>query len=78
MPRHIQDQSLPEKYKPYRVRFMSFKDGREYDVNHEFSNIELDSITPQQLVRYMKLKVYETPDPPHANPTKGGLQLFYS
>ena len=48
------------------------KDRRVYDVNHHFSNIELDSITPQQLVRYIRLKVYGTPDPPpHANPTEG-------
>ena len=72
MPRHMQEQSLPEKYKPYLVRFISFKHGRVYDVNQDFSNIELDSFTPQQLVRYMRLKGYGTPDPPpHANPTEG-------
>ena len=63
---------LFEQYRPSLIKFMSFKDGRNYPKDHEFSTEELSSITPQQIVRFMKLKVYGTPDPPHdANPTNG-------
>lgn len=69
-PRH--EKTLPEQYKPYLVQFMSFRDGRNYQKDDIFSNEELASITPQQLVRFMRLKVYGTPDPPiDANPTEG-------
>ena len=66
------EKSLPEQYRPSLIKFMSFKDGRYYAKDHDFSTEELASITPQQIVRYMKLKVYGTPDPPpDANPTRG-------
>ena len=55
-PRH--EKTLPEQYKPYLVQFMSFRDGRNYQKDDIFSNEELASITPQQLVQFMRLKVY--------------------
>jgi hypothetical protein len=70
--------TLPEQYKPRLTQFMSFKDARNYDNDHQFSTEELASVTPQQIVRYMKLKVYGTPDPPRdSNPTKGRSSSLY-
>ena len=51
-PRH--EKTVPEQYKPYLVQFMSFRDGRNYQKDDIFSNEELASITPQQLVRFMR------------------------
>ena len=67
MPKTLRDQ-----YKPYLIAFMRFRDGVAYEKNHEFSEQELGTITPIQIVRWMSLKVYGTPDPEYdANPTEG-------
>ena len=42
--------TLPEQYKPRLTKFMSFKDARNYDNDHQFSTEELASVTPQQIV----------------------------
>ena len=67
MPKTLRDQ-----YKSYLIAFMRFRDGVAYEKNHEFSEQELGTITPIQIVRWMSLKVYGTPDPEYdANPTEG-------
>ena len=64
--------SLRDQYKPSLIGLMSFRDGVDYDKNYEFSPEELGTITPDEIVRWMSLKVYGTPDPEYdANPTEG-------
>ena len=66
------ERTLAEQYQPTLIRFMRFRDGVEYDKDHEFSSATLSSVTPAEIVRWMCLKVYGTPDPtPEDNPTEG-------
>lgn len=61
----------PEYY-PILVAFMSFRDNAVYTKATIFTDVQLDSITPEELVRYFCLKVYGDPDPhENANPTEG-------
>ena len=70
MPRH--ELTLDEQYHPYLVQFMTFRDSVEYERNHQFSQAHLGTIQPEQVVRWMKNKVYGTPEPgPDDNPTEG-------
>ena len=70
MPRR--EKTLTEQYKPYLLTFMTFRDGVQYEKEHYFSNETLGNVTPQEIVRWMSLKVYGTPDPtPDDNPTEG-------
>ena len=51
---------------------MSFKDGIQYEFDHQFTNEELGEITPEIIVRWMCLKVYGNPNPgQNDNPTQG-------
>ena len=61
MPRR--EKTLTEQYKPYLLTFMTFWDGVQYEKEHDFSNEILGNVTPQEIVRWMSLKVYGTPDP---------------
>ena len=71
MPRRP-EKSLEEKYKPSLVAVMSFKDSMQYSLNDVFTREQLAALTPDHIVRWMRLKVYGTPDPTaHMNPTKG-------
>jgi hypothetical protein len=59
-------------YKHYVVEFMSFKDGEAYAKDYEFTDAQLKTIQPDDLVRWMCLKVYGVADPaPDDNPTEG-------
>lgn len=63
---------LKDQYKPSLIQFMSFRDGVLYDKHHVFTNAELGAIIPTEIVRWMCLKVYGTPDPDiDDNPTEG-------
>ena len=66
------EKTLRQKYKPSLIGVMSFKDSRQYSMDTEFTRLELATPTPDHIVRWMRLKVYGTPDPtPDQNPTKG-------
>ena len=71
MPRRP-EKSLEEKYKPSLIAVMSFKNSRQYSLNDEFTREQLAALTPDHIVRWMRLKVYGTPDPTsNMNPTMG-------
>jgi hypothetical protein len=62
--------SLAEQYWPYLVKFFWWLDGTVYDNGHELSNDDFACITPEALVRYMKLLAYGTKTPgPNDKPT---------
>ena len=66
------EKSLQQQYKPSLTGMMSFKDGINYLPTYDFSKLELAKVVPEDIVRWMCLKVYGTPDPTHdANPTLG-------
>ena len=70
MPRR--EKTLTEQYKPCLIRFMRFRDGVQYDKDQQFSTETLGNVTPAEIVRWMSLTVYGTPDPhPDDNPTEG-------
>ena len=50
---------------------MSFNDGIQYELYHDFTKRYLGAITPPVIFRCMCLKVYGNPDPdPNNNPTQ--------
>ena len=76
-----QAKSLPELYRQSLIKFMSFKGGRYYPKDDEFSTEEL-------AVRFIKLQVYGTPDhlmmlivpelgPHHFNTSKRQFHTLY-
>jgi hypothetical protein len=52
----------PEYFR-YLIEFMTFKDGYHYQPDTVFTNQELLQITPTDVERWFKLKVFGTPDP---------------
>jgi hypothetical protein len=59
-------------YYRHLVKFMSFRDGINYGNDAHFTPLQLDAITPAELVRYFCMKVYGIPEPgPNDNPTLG-------
>jgi len=44
---------------------MSYRDGVAYPPNHEFPPAALAAITPEEIVRWMKYRVYQDPDADH-------------
>jgi hypothetical protein len=57
-------------YKPTLIHLMSFVDGVTYKKDQEFTQEQLDALTPGIIERWMKLRAYRTPDPgPDTNPT---------
>jgi len=72
--------TLPEQYAPYVVKFFRWLDGTAYANGHEFSNADYARVTPETLVRYMKLLAYGTETPgPNNKPTlrrSSGLSQF--
>ena len=50
------------------LAFMRFRDEAEYNNDHQFTDAELNAITPNCILRYFKFKAYGNPE---ANP---GLQ----
>jgi hypothetical protein len=62
-----------EKYKPHLVSLMNFRDGTmSYTIDTVFDPVtQLGTITPEEIVRWMKFKAYGDPDAPStANPIK--------
>lgn len=51
------------RYKAELVKFMSFKDDKEYTANHEFTPADLLSITPGLLCRWMNTRAYGDSEP---------------
>ena len=50
----------------------SFKEGTQYELDHNFTNKELGDITPAVIVLWICLEVYGNPDTkPNNNPTQG-------
>jgi hypothetical protein len=64
--------TLQEQYAPYLRKLMAFKDGVEgYPKGHQFSQEELLSIRPRDIVRWMCRDAFGTPDPgPDDKPTE--------
>ena len=59
------------KYKPLLDSLLSFVHGCEYDKNKVYTKQELRAITPTDVLRWMNLKTFGTPDPANdANPTE--------
>ena len=68
----LTEKKTRDQYKPYLIKLMRFKDGIQYELDHDFKNKELGAITPAVIVRWMWLNVYGNPDPnPNNNPTQG-------
>jgi hypothetical protein len=64
-------EAKPEYY-AYLVAFMSFRDGVAYTKASVFTNAQLATIQPEEIKRWMCLKVFGNADPGHDdNPTKG-------
>ncbi len=61
MPRH--EKTLTEQYQPYIVGFMQFRDGVNYAKDNTFTQQQLGAIQPEEIVRWMQLKVHGTPNP---------------
>ncbi|EEY63388.1 uncharacterized protein PITG_15104 [Phytophthora infestans T30-4] len=51
------------RYKAELVKFMSFKDDKEYTASHEFTPADLLSITPGLLCRWMNTRAYGDSEP---------------
>jgi len=54
----LEDPESASRYKSTLVAFMSYRDGQNYGKDHEFTQQELGAITPEELTRWMCLKVY--------------------
>jgi hypothetical protein len=54
---------LNGRYKKYLIEFLSFRDNVEYVQSTDFTPEHLRTITPEQVVRWLNKKIYETPDP---------------
>jgi hypothetical protein len=69
-------EAKPEYY-AYLVAFMSFRDGVAYTKASVFTNAQLATIQPEEIKRWMCLKVFGNADPGHDdNPTKGRSSLL--
>ena len=61
-----------QRYKSTLIKFMSWRDGASYAKDHEFTQQQLGAITPEEIHRWMCLKVYGMEEPgPGDNPTEG-------
>jgi hypothetical protein len=62
--------TLAEQYSPYVVKFFRWFDNSAYAAGHQFSNEDFARVTPEVIVRYMKLLSYGTETPgPNDHPT---------
>jgi hypothetical protein len=58
-------------YRWYLVSLISYRDHITYDAKHIFSDVELTSISPTDVERWMNYRAYGDPEPgPDARPTK--------
>ena len=46
------EKTLTDKYKPYLIKLASFKEGTQYELDHNFTNKELGDITPAVIVGF--------------------------
>jgi len=68
----MNEQTNEQRYKRIFINFMSFTHGTEYSFDHVFDEGVLGQIVPNDVYRWMCLKVFGTPDPlPGDNPTSG-------
>ena len=57
------------KYKRYFYRFMSFRDGKNYDLSHPFSDEEILSIAPDEVAAFFIFLLFGSGNPsPDAKP----------
>ena len=64
--------SLEKQYRPYLVKFWNYCYQTNYDKEHNFTQDELFTITPELLYAHLANKVYGIPNPTDGdNPTKG-------
>jgi hypothetical protein len=63
-------QGVAINYKPTLDSLLSFVHGHVYSRAQTYTNGELRALTPQDVVRWMNLRAFGSPDPPSdANPT---------
>jgi hypothetical protein len=56
---------------------MSYRDDEEYERDHEFTPEELNAIQPEEIKKWMCVKVYGIPEPgTDDNPTLGRASLL--
>ena len=67
------------KYKRYFYRFMSFRDGKNYDLSHPFSDEELLSITPDEVAAFFNFLLFGSGNPsPDAKPIRRTSSLEFA
>ena len=63
-------QTSVQQYQRILVKFFRYIDGADYDWDHSFTAVQLNSVTDLDVVRYMNVLAFGRPDPePDANPT---------
>jgi hypothetical protein len=69
--------SQSPRYHPVLIQFMSYRDDEEYERDHDFTPEELNEIQPEEIEKWMCVKVYGIPEPgPDDNPTLGRASLL--
>ena len=48
----------PKSHKATLIMLMSFKYGQEFSRDHEFTEEELQAVTPNDIYQYFKFRVY--------------------
>ena len=61
------EQTLKEQYKPYLIKLTSFKDGIQYELDHNFTKKDLGAITPAVIFLLMCIKYYGNPNTNQTN-----------
>lgn len=70
--RRVNEPTESPVYKSVLIAMMSYRDGIEYSKSYEFSPEELGEVTPEDVYKWMAMKVYGRPDPNNDdNPTHG-------
>ena len=70
--RRVNEPTQSPVYKSVLIAMMSYRDGIEYSKSYEFSPEELGEVTPEDVYKWMAMKVYGHPDPNNDdNPTHG-------
>jgi hypothetical protein len=67
-----QNTLLSRTYKPYLLTCYNLANGTNHSKDHNFTNDELFSITPEQIYQYLAVKAYGIPNPTeNDHPTEG-------
>ena len=70
--RRVNEPTQSPVYKSVLIAMMSYRDGIEYSKSYKFSPEELGEVTPEDVYKWMAMKVYGRPDPNNDdNPTHG-------